>query len=738
MFLGKAWNSILAFFGTRLPEFLNNNFEITSTKRSKLIGSVLSFVTLIAGILDVSAYTSQEVASKWLLLAFALFCPFILGFTAAYSIRIKNDLFNKIWHMVFILLMPFVTITMTECLNDVFIYNMTYLGFLGNYLLVVIMYFIIFALSGSFRLSYLIINPILYGLGLAHSYIMDFRGTPFLPMDFLSIKTAAGVANTYNYTPTYKVMTASLIFIFIIIIGVKTKTPKYNLITKIISRTFTGAFAAVLLILFYFTSVFADMGVRPDFWNQTRGYHNYGFAFNFFCNTKYMYMSEPNNYNPNEIKDYVNSVMENSDNKDTNNNTEDDYDKPNIICIMNESLADLSILGNLTTNEDYMPFMRSLTENTVKGNLYVPVVGAGTSNTEFEFLTGHTTAFLPSGSNAYMLYIKNPLASLVSTLKAQGYSSYALHPYYSEGWNRYKVYNYLGFNKFTSLQDIMDISLMREYQNNDSDPNYLQSLIDQYYPGSNMLIRQYVSDSYNYKLLIEDYENRDKSQPYFAFNVTMQNHGGYTTSCVNFNECIYATSVSRDYTKANKYLSLVKASDDAFKELIDYFTKVKEPTIICMFGDHQPTVETEFIAEVMGVDSLSGLSPEQEQLRHTTPFIIWANYDIEEKQIDKLSSNYLSSLVLKVAGVKLTEYNKYLLKLAETLPVIDTVGYIDNENNYYKWSDVSPYSSLLDEYEKIQYNNIFDQKNINSDIFYINGYVPEDTSDSEDRVEEDG
>ena len=738
MFLGKAWNSILAFFGTRLPEFLNNNFEITSTKRSKLIGSVLSFVTLIAVILDVNAYTSQEFASKWLLLAFALFCPFILGFTAAYSIRIKNDLFNKIWHMVFILLMPFVTITMTECLNDVFIYNMTYLGFLGNYLLVVIMYFIVFALSGSFRLSYLIINPILYGLGLAHSYIMDFRGTPFLPMDFLSIKTAAGVANTYNYTPTYKVMTASLIFIFIIIIGVKTKTPKYNLITKIISRTFTGAFAAVLLILFYFTSVFADMGVRPDFWNQTRGYHNYGFAFNFFCNTKYMYMSEPNNYNPNEIKDYVNSVMENSDNKDNTNNTEDDYDKPNIICIMNESLADLSILGNLTTNEDYMPFMRSLTENTVKGNLYVPVVGAGTSNTEFEFLTGHTTAFLPSGSNAYMLYIKNPLASLVSTLKAQGYSSYALHPYYSEGWNRYKVYNYLGFNKFTSLQDIMDISLMREYQNNGSDPNYLQSLIDQYYPGSNMLIRQYVSDSYNYKLLIEDYENRDKSQPYFAFNVTMQNHGGYTTSCVNFNECIYATSVSRDYTKANKYLSLVKASDDAFKELIDYFTNVKEPTIICMFGDHQPTVETEFIAEVMGVDSLSGLSPEQEQLRHTTPFIIWANYDIGEKQIDKLSSNYLSSLVLKIAGVKLTEYNKYLLKLAETLPVIDTVGYIDNENNYYKWSDVSPYSSLLDEYEKIQYNNIFDQKNINSDIFYINGYVPEDTSDSEDRAEEDG
>lgn len=736
MFFKKVLNSVLDFFRTKLPEFLKNNFEVTSTKRSKIVGSAICFVTLIAVILDVGAYTSQDFAAKWLLLAFALLCPFILGLTAAYTVHIKNDLFNKIWHMIFMLLMPFVTITMTECLNNVFIYDMTYLGFLGNYLLVVIMYFVFFALTGSFRVAYLTVNPVLFGFAVAHSYIMDFRGTPFLPMDFLSIKTAAGVANTYNYTPTYKVMTAALIFIFIIIIGIKTKTPEYNLPTKIISRAFTGTFSLVLLILFYFTSVFADMGVKPDFWNQTRGYHNYGFAFNFFANTKYLYMSEPNNYNPDALKEYVSSVVDtSSDNTDPD---EDDYDKPNIICIMNESLADLSVLGNLTANEDYMPFMRSLTENTVKGNLYVPVIGAGTSNTEFEFLTGHTTAFLPSGSNAYMLYIKNPLASLVSTLEAQKYSSYALHPYYAAGWNRTSVYNYLGFNKFTSLENIMDISLMREYQENGSDPNFLQALVEQYYPGQNMLLRQYISDSYNYKLIIKDYENRDKSRPYFAFNVTMQNHGGYTTSCVNFEESIYATSVSKNYNKANKYLSLVKASDNAFKELVEYFEQVDEPTIICMFGDHQPSVETSFIAEVMGVDSLSGLSLKQEQARHITPFIIWANYDIEERQIDKLSSNYLSSLMLETAGVKLTEYNKYLLKLSETLPVIDTVGYIDNEDNYYKWSDVSPYSALLDEYEKIQYNNIFDQKNIDSDIFYINGYVPEELTAEDSSATEEG
>lgn len=735
----KAVKEKCAVLKNKLCSFFTDNFEIQSTKRSKLIGIILLAATLLWVVLSVNTYISQEFAGKWLLLAFVLICPFILGLSTAYTIVIKNDKLNKAWQLLFLLLMPIITITMTECLNNIFIYNMTYLGFLGNYIVVLIMYFVVYALSGSLKLSYLIITPILFGFGVAHSYIMDFRGTPFIPMDFLSITTAAGVANTYNYTPTYKVITASLIFIFILIIGAKTKTPKYNLLTKVITRSFTATFSAVILILFFGTSVFADMGVRPDFWNQTRGYRNYGFVFSFFSNTKYLYMSEPDEYDPNTLKDYVDQVVEEEDEPEGEGAT---TQKPNIICIMNESLSDLSVLGNLETNEEYMPFLSSLTENTVKGNLYVPVIGAGTSNTEFEFLTGHTTAFLPSGSNAYMLYIKNHIASLVSTMEAQGYSSYALHPYYEAGWKRTEVYNNLGFNDFISLEDIVDIGIMKDFQENGNDPDYLQQLIDQYYPNSNMMLRQYVSDSYNYKLLIEDFENRDKSTPYFAFNVTMQNHGGYTTSCVNFEENIYATNVSKDYIKANKYLSLVKYSDDAFKELVEYFSNVDEPTVICMFGDHQPSIETDFIEEVMGVDNLSNLTSEQEQSRYCTPFYIWANYDIEEQYVERLSSNYLSSLVLQVAGVELTEYNKYLLTLSKTLPVIDTVGYIDSEGNHYKWSENSPYTGILDEYEKIQYNNIFDREHVNLDIFYIDGYTPpenteEDTADTQNKTGEE-
>lgn len=723
----RLLNILKKFFIVLIPEFfitlkntLSKSFEIHSSKKSKIIGASVTGVLLVVVVIFNAQFTTLVSSARWWLLSFALVAPFIIGLYIAYDIKCNVDRFNKVWGFLLFMLLPIVTMTMTECLNNIFVYDMTYLGFFANYIVILLFQFLIFTLCGSFRVSIIIVNTICYGFALAHCYIVSFRGTPFIPMDFLSITTAANVANTYNFAPTHTIIIGSLIFIFLIVLAIKMKTPKYNLITKIVSRTFMGTFFISLMCLFYFTSIFADAGVKPDFWNQSRGYKNYGFVFSFFCNTKYLYMTVPSGYDPKDTGDLVSKEQYTEE----PNVIEPTGNEPNIICIMNESLADLSVLGEFTTNQDYMPFMHSLTENTVKGNLYVPVIGAGTSNTEFEFLTGHSTAFLPSGSNAYMLYIKNPIASLVSTLEGQGYSSWAFHPYYSSGWNRVNVYGNMGFNKYDFLENIIDVSILNDYNKNGGDAEYLQSLVDAKYPDrSNMLIRQYISDSYNYEYIIKDYENHDKSQPYFAFNVTMQNHGGYSKSASNFDECIQITSTDKYYNKASKYLSLVKASDDAFKDLVEYFSNVDEPTVICMFGDHQPSIETDFIASLLGASSINSLTIEQEQARHMTPFYIWANYDIEEKEIDKLSVNYLSSYVLDIAGVKLTDYNKYLLNLSKTLPVIDTVGYIDANNNYYKWGDKNEYSEILSEYEKIQYNNIFDSEHRDNDVFFLEGYT---------------
>ena len=708
-----------------IPSFLKKNVEVTSVKGWRIASVTLGFTLTLATVLDIGAYIRFDGQGKWWLMAAALSIPWLVSFFAAFDFKLSNKTVATVWHFILLVVMPFAGITMTECLNDRFIYDMTYLGLLANYIVFVVLYCLVYGISGSLKISFVSVNAVLFGLAIAHSYVMNFRGTPFLPMDFFSITTAAGVANTYNYIPTYKEMTGILLFALVTVIGLKAPAPRHSMLTKIIARAVTTTFAVTVIVLFYFTDIFTGMGVAPDFWDQTRGYRNYGFVYNFFSNMNYLKMSEPSGYNPDDVGGFVSSAVQSGEDEgDEKPPVQVSKSSPNIICIMNESLADLSVLGEFETNIDYMPFMRSLKKNTVKGNLYVPVIGAGTSNSEFEFLTGHSTAFLPSGSNAYMLYLKNPLASLVSTLEGQGYSSYSFHPYYASGWNRTTVYKNLGFDRFVSLENIMDVKLMDEFKNAGNDGDYLQSLVEQAYPkyADNMLLRQYISDDFNYEELIKDYESHDSTVPYFAFNVTMQNHGGYTGTFANFEQEVYTTSTSKQYTKVNNYLSLVKKSDDAFRELINYFKKVDEPTIICMFGDHQPTVEPEFIAEVLGVKDLSGLTIEQEQSRHATPFYIWANYDIEEKEIDKLSANYLSTLVLDVAGVELTEYNKYLLNLSQTLPVIDTVGYIDAQGNYFRWSDSSPYNSVLDEYEKVQYNNIFDQDNKNIGIFYLEDY----------------
>ena len=86
-------------------------------------------------------------------------------------------------------------------------------------MLVLLFYFFTFAITGSMRVSILFNSALFYGFALSHAYVTEFRGTPFIPMDFLSITTAANVANTYTYRLTHTVVTASLIFIFLVVLG---------------------------------------------------------------------------------------------------------------------------------------------------------------------------------------------------------------------------------------------------------------------------------------------------------------------------------------------------------------------------------------------------------------------------------------------------------------------------------------------------------------------------------------
>lgn len=704
--------------------------KIATNKRKLITSCVITAILLIFIIVDFGAFFSQDVAYGALLFVLCIIGSLITGALLIFDVNFSEKV-NPLVHTACFLFVPIVSMTMVECLNGNFIYNFTCSAFIQNYILYFMIYSLVYVFSGSYKLPVFIVTPILLVFGLTNYWVTLFRGSPFVPMDFLSAGTAMNVVSTYDFSVTYQIAVAIVLFAIIIAVGVKLKSVVFKSTRKIVLKGFCVVLVASVCITYFSTDVFANNGLKPDFWVQSRGYHRSGALLNFCLNTKYTYVVSPSGYDAEKVESLVsdtinddNTVQTSADPIGDDQTVPNETDaqttsvKPNIICIMNESFADLSVLGNFETNEDYMPFYHSLTENTIKGNLYVPVNGSGTSNTEFEFLTGNSMSFLPAGSNAYELYVKRETPSLVSTLGSLGYAKFALHPYFSSGWKRSTVYPLFGFDKFYSLGSLMDPAIMTDYFKNGGDTEYLQQRVEQAYPGSNMLLRQYISDEYNYQKVIIKYNNSDASMPFFMFNVTMQNHGGYGEACSNFNQQIQITSTDTEYPKANQYLSLIKESDSAFENLVDYFKNVNEPTIICMFGDHQPAIETPFIEGLLG-SSLDNLTIQQDQSRFVTPFVIWANYDIKEQYIDKLSSNYLSSLLLQTAGLPMTDYNKYLLQLSKTLPVIDSVGYIDADNNYYTYDKPSAYSNLLSDYNKVQNNNMFDEKKQCTDLFYL-------------------
>ena len=364
---------------------------------------------------------------------------------------------------------------------------------------------------------------------------------------------------------------------------------------------------------------------------------------------------------------------------------------PNIIAIMNESWTDFASVGGIETSEPVTPFIDSLTENTIRGELYVSVFGSGTANSEFEFLTGSSMRFLPNGSIPYQAYIDQETPSLASYLKQYGYFTVASHFANRSNWKRDTVYPLLGFDEFLSEPSVKEFECEHGR----------------------------ISDWANYQEVIRRYEqwkDEQTSEHFFCFNVTFQNHGGYLTGYRCENPPHYAGGAADP--DVEEYLSTVHVSDQAFQKLVEYFRQEKEPTVIVMFGDHWPRLNNEFLDTITEQDTSAG-ELEKSQDRYETPYLIWANYDIDAEEGGKLSANYLSTLLLETAGVPLNSYYSFLGGLSEELPVMNSIGYIDAEDDYVG-SDTELDEKTqqdLKNYEQLQYELLFG-KNEESRTFF--------------------
>ena len=712
-------------------------------RKAQILGLIVAVFMICFVVFNKNLFflEDERTAAETAVFVFSILAGPLAGLFIAFHYRVKEGRLGTIVYAVVFLLMPIASMQMMECFNGKFVYNFSIPTYCLNYLAYLFVYLLLFLIIGRMHWAVLISNIFLLVLGYINYFVDLFRGTPFVPLDITTIATGMEVADGYEYSLSWQLITASIVFVLIYLLNrYMVDLRGKHLRGKLLMRVFPAAYVVITFCLLMFTDVLPNNGYKPDFWNQSRGYHKTGTWLNFCMNLRYLIVEEPEDYDAEEVDDILYGMLEDygvDADSDTSLNIltgENDYTAsdvtPNVICIMNESLSDLAdATGNLETDEDYFPFIHSMEENTIQGTAQVPVFGAGTSNTEFEFLTGISVQFLPAGSNAYQLYVNAFTPSLVSTLADQGYSKTAYHPYYAAGWNRIAVYHYLGFEDFISIEDFIDEDILTTYEDNNDAYEY-QQMLEEAYPDEDILLRRFVSDSYDYEMIIDMFEEKDDDEQFFVFNVTMQNHGGYTMSYSNFDEDqIEILSPEGDYEKADRYVSLMKESDAAFEELIEYFEDVDEPTIICMFGDHQASLETEFYEALYDGQDLDELDLVDLQTRYETPFIIWANYDIEEAQLGNVSVNYLATILCQAAGLELTDFQKYLACLYQELPVLDAVGYIDSEGNYYDYDDETTHTSTILDYQRICYNALIDTENRDLYLYTLSG---EDTSTAQE------
>ncbi len=537
-----------------------------------------------------------------------------------------------------------------------------------NLLCIFIVFGAAFLLTGRIKAAVISGSFLLVLLSTVNAFVYSFRGKELSPMDFLSVGTAINVAGQYRFVPDMWMISGWIMWLLSVII--LCKLPAIPKPPPLKSRIYSAA--AMLLSVLIIIVGAKDKPIKT--W-ETEGTRLNGFYLNFCIALRDSKVKVPDGYSPNQVEEYAQQY--------TVNNT---YTaKPNVLVIMDESYVDFAS-KKPKTNIPVTPFLDSLKDNTIRGNALTSVYGGNTANAEFEFLTGHSMAFLPDNTVPYQQYINDDIYSLAWLMQSYGYRCVATHPYYSDGWSRTRAYPKLGFSEYSFIES---------------------------YPSQNIM-RNYISDREMFEYIIDYTAKTD--EPLFMFGITMQNHGGYDYDGESFSNIIELEGFDGEYPLAEQYLSLIYETDKAMEYLITSLQKSEKDTVVLFFGDHFPKLESGFYDELYG-ESRDSL--EEQMSDYTVPFIIWANYDIDEKTVDCTSLNYLSTYLLESAGLELPPYNQFLKDAESVIPAINALGYYSvSKSGFTKISNSEgEEAEYMKKYSNLQYNNLFDKENISESFF---------------------
>ncbi len=546
-----------------------------------------------------------------------------------------------------------------------------YLYFVLNWLLLFSLALLLGALTAPFVATPLVMVFTLIWY-IANYYVIAFRGKPVMPADLKAIGTAREVLGGYSLVPPWQMLLGVAVTAFYCAAVARAywanRGEGVPFRAELPRRGLFAAVAVLLIALGVHNPIFDSLTAFQ--WDAVllKEFHREGMVLTFLNSAFSSRVTTPEGYSREAVAEYLSEYGDAP--------TPTDGVRPtNIIMVMNEAFSDLRDVG-LSAEIDVMPFIDSLRENTVEGNLYVSVFGGGTCNTEFEALTGNSLAFMGPGAYPYTENVTDALFSLASYFRDAGYRTDAFHANEAANWNRNMVYPNLGFERFHAVDEF---------------PPFTDEL---YLHGHPADIADY--------LFMEDVDAESAGTPRFLFDVTMQNHSDYQ----RWEDVAEADSVreygSELYPDTRIYLSLVKASDDAVQQLVETYRDSDEPTMIIFFGDHQPglpaVAQQEFHTELFSQMDI-----------FRTKFFIWTNYETPAEEHVQISANYLPWLILERGNFPLPPYVRMLKEVHEKYPVISSQGVMDADGVIYSGVAELSGEPLIQKYQYVQYANLFDE-----------------------------
>lgn len=532
---------------------------------------------------------------------------------------------------------------------------------------------IAFAMLGLFFLfqrhcgGAVVLAVALYVLGLAEYFVILFKSMPISPGDLTALSTAAAVAGTgFTYTITSFCM-LSLAFTVIAIqictlaaqVAPKRQKGSWRglVLNLLIAIVCLGGIAAHTTLLDYYHTLY----IQVYSWRPLESYYRQGFLPSFISGAQTIKPSKPEDYTVSGAKKLISEYAKEYDgNNQTGGSSatrleatkQFDEEKPTVIAVMNETFSDLSIYQNMHADYQGPTYFKSIDDCLSRGRLYVSAYGGGTANTEFEFLTGNSMAYLGSGVYPYTTYDLTDTENLAAQFKSLGYYTTAMHPNHGTNWNRENVYKDFGFDQFLTIND---------FQNAET-------------------LRGMVTDKATYDKILELLDTN--SNPQFIFDVTMQNHSGYDTGLIPYDKQMSLNIDGEFNSNVNEYVSLIQQSDEALKYFLNKLSKLDRKVVVVFWGDHQPFFPDTYNDRWFTNEDDA---THQERLWQTS-YIIWANYDVagnsQTSHEEDLSSNYLSSELMKLIGAPLTDYQKAHLTLRQSLPALNSVGYEDSQDRW--------------------------------------------------------